>query len=76
MRGEGPTAPEQIQPEEPILRPEAVRSLLMEIAIYVVERDGRVDANDRNWRLLVLQAKAMFAAEASATGLLPAAREQ
>ena len=44
-------APEQVQPE-----PDAVKSMLMDIAIYVVERDGRVDPNDYNWRLMVLRA--------------------
>jgi hypothetical protein len=64
-------APEQVQPEETILLPDAVKSLLMDIAIYVVERDGRVDPNDYNWRLLVLRAKATFEFKASVTGLLP-----
>jgi hypothetical protein len=61
-------APEQVQPE-----PDAV---MMEIAIYVVERDGRVDPNDYNWRLLVLRAKAMLEYKALASGLLPVTREQ
>jgi Protein of unknown function (DUF3102) len=67
-KGEGPTAPEQVQLEETILPPDAVKSILLEIAIYAVERDGRVDPNDYHWRLLVLRAKAMFAFEASAAG--------
>jgi len=50
--------------------------MLMNIAIYVVERDGRVDPNDYNWRLLVLQAKAMLEFKALTSGLLPVAREQ
>ena len=70
----GPTAPEQIQPEATILLPDAVKSMLLDIAIYVVERDGRVDPNDDNWMLLVLRAKAMFVFEAEAAGLLPVAR--
>jgi hypothetical protein len=32
----------------------------------VVERDGRVDPNDQNWRLLVLRAKTMLEFKASA----------
>jgi hypothetical protein len=69
-------APEQVQPEETILLPDAMGSMLMDIAIYVVERDGRVDPNDSKWRLLVLRARAMFEFRASATGVLPVAREQ
>ena len=61
--------------EETILLPDAVKSTVLEIAIYAVERDGRVDPNDYHWRLLVLRAKAMFAFEASAAGRLPLARE-
>jgi hypothetical protein len=64
-------APEQVQPE-----PDALNSILMDIAIYVVEREGRVDPNDFNWRLLVLRAKAMLEFKAAATWLLPVAREQ
>jgi Protein of unknown function (DUF3102) len=75
-KGEGPTAPEQVQLEETIPLPDAVKSMLLEIAIYAVGRDGRVDPNDYHWRLLVLRAKAMFAFEASAAGRLPLAREQ
>ena len=63
--------PEQVQPE-----PDALKSMLMDIAIYVVERDGRVDPNDYNWRLLVLQAKAMLEFKALTSGLLPVARGQ
>jgi hypothetical protein len=62
---------EQVQPE-----PDAVKSMLMDIAIYVVERDGRVDPNDYNWRLLVLRAKATLEFKVLASGLLPVAREQ
>jgi hypothetical protein len=40
-------APEQVQ-----LEPVAVKSMLMDIAIY--ERDGRGISHDYNWRLLVL----------------------
>ena len=68
---EGPTVPEQVQPEKTILLPDAVKSILLDIAIYVVERDGVVDPKDDNWMLLVLRAKAMFVFEASAAGLLP-----
>jgi hypothetical protein len=64
-------APEQVQPE-----PDAVKRMLMEIAIYVVQRDGRVDPNDYDWRLLVLRAKATLEFEASAGKLFPVAREQ
>jgi hypothetical protein len=63
-------APEQVRPE-----PDELNSILMDIAIYVVERDGRVDLNDQNWRLLVLRAKVMLEFKASAA-LLPVAREQ
>jgi len=45
-------APEQVQPE-----PDAVKSILMDIAIYVVERDGRVEPNDYNWRGFRQQAR-------------------
>jgi ParB family chromosome partitioning protein len=69
-------APEQVQPEETILLPDRMKSMLMDIAIYAVEREGRVDPNDSKWRLLVLQARAMLEFKASATGLLPVAREQ
>ena len=62
--------PEQVRPE-----PDELNSILMDIAIYVVERDGKVDPNDQNWRLLVLRAKAMLEFKASAT-LLPVGREQ
>jgi hypothetical protein len=75
-KGEGPTAPEQVQPEETILLPDAVKSILLEIANYAVERDGKLHPNDGKWRLLVLRAKAMFAFEASAAELLPVARDQ
>jgi hypothetical protein len=64
-------APEQVQPE-----PDAVKSMLMDIAIYVIERDGRVDPNDYSWRLLVLRAKATLEFKASASKLFPVAREQ
>jgi hypothetical protein len=66
----------RVQLEETIPLPDAVKSMLLEIAIYAVERDGRVDPNDYHWRLLVLRAKAMFQFEASAAGGLPLAREQ
>jgi hypothetical protein len=69
-------APEPVQPEETILLPDAEKSILMDIAIYVVERDGRVEPNDYNWRLLVLRARAMLEFKALAGGLLPVAREQ
>jgi len=75
-KAEGPTVPEQVQPEKTILLPEAVKNILLDIAIYVVERDGMVDPKDDNWMLLVLRAKAMFVFEASAAGLLPVARER
>jgi hypothetical protein len=58
--GEGPTAPEQVQPEESILRRDEVKNMLWDIALYVVERDGRVDPNDDEWMLLVGRAKAML----------------
>ena len=64
-------APEQVQPE-----PDAVKSMLMDIAIYAVERDGKVDSSDYDWRLLVLRAKAMLEFKALSSGLLPVAREQ
>jgi hypothetical protein len=70
-KAEGPTVPEQVQPEKTILLPDAVKSIMLDIAIYVVERDGVVDPKDDNWMLLVLRAKAMFVFEASAAGLLP-----
>jgi len=63
-------APEQVQPE-----PDAVKSILMDIAIYVVERDGRVEPNDYNWRLLVLRAKVMLESKALATGFSPTSSE-
>jgi hypothetical protein len=63
-------------PEETILLPDAMKSMLMDIAIYVVERDGRVNPNDSKWRLLVLRARAMLEFKASVTGLLPVAQEQ
>jgi hypothetical protein len=53
-------APEQVQPEETILLSDAGKSLALEIVIYAVERDGRVDHNYYKWRLLVLRAKAML----------------
>ena len=64
-------APEQVQPE-----PDAVKSMLMDIAIYAIERDGRVDPNDCSWRLLVLRAKATLEFKASASKLFLVAREQ
>jgi hypothetical protein len=64
-------APEQVQPE-----PDEVKSMLMDIAIYAVKRDGKVHPNDYNWRLRVLRAKAMLEFKARDSGLLPVAREQ
>jgi hypothetical protein len=44
--------------------------MLWEIAFYVLKRDGRVDPDNDEWRLLVGRAKASFEAVASAAGLL------
>ena len=63
-------APEQDRPE-----PNELNSILMDIAIYVVERDGRVEPNDYNWRLLVLRAKVMLESKALATGFSPTSSE-
>jgi hypothetical protein len=73
---EGPTAPEQVQPQETIQLPDEMKRMLLDIGIYVIARDGSVDPNDDEWRLLVLRAKAMFVFLASEAGLLPIDRER
>jgi hypothetical protein len=45
--------------------------MLWEIAFYVLRRDGRIDPNNDEWRLLVGRAEASLEAVATAAGLVP-----
>jgi hypothetical protein len=54
---EGPTAP-----DEETLLVENWNNMLWEIALYVLRRDGRVDPNNQEWRLLIVRARASFEA--------------
>jgi hypothetical protein len=65
-KAEGPTAPDQ----ETLIAEEWKR-MLWEIAFYVLQRDGRIDPNNDEWRLLVGRAKASLEAVATAAGLVP-----
>ena len=65
-KAEGPTAPDQ----ETLIAEEWKR-MLWEIAFYVLRRDGRVDPNNDERRLLVGRAKASLEAVATAAGLVP-----
>jgi hypothetical protein len=63
---EGPAPPDQ-----ETLIAEEWNKTLWEIAFYVLQRDGRVDPNNDEWRLLVGRAQASFEALATAAGLAP-----
>jgi hypothetical protein len=63
---EGPAAPDQ-----ETLIAEEWNKMLWEIAFYVLQKDGRLDPNNDEWRLLVGRARASFKAVASAAGVDP-----
>jgi hypothetical protein len=63
---EGPAAPDQ-----ETLIAEEWNKMLWEIAFYVLQKDGRLDPNNDEWRLLVGRARASFEAVASAAGVDP-----
>ena len=63
---EGPAAPDQ-----ETLIAEEWNKMLWEIAFYVLQKDGQLDPNNDEWRLLVGRARASFEAVASAAGVDP-----
>jgi hypothetical protein len=63
---EGRTAPDQ-----ETLIAEEWNKMMWEITLYVLQRNGGVDPNNDEWRLLVGRAKALFEALATAAGLVP-----
>jgi hypothetical protein len=65
-KAEGPTAPDR-----ETLIAEEWNKMTWEVTFYVLQRNGGVDPNNDQWRVLVGRAKASFEAVARAAGLVP-----